>query len=68
MPKSLYLNKDVPVQLREIGKKIRKKAGELYHKKINYEYRINGICIDGVFCHHSEIVLEGAIADRMDDQ
>jgi len=43
LPKGLYLNKDIPAQLREISKKIRKKAGELYRQNIRYEYCINGI-------------------------
>lgn len=70
LPEKVYLNKDVPLQLREINKKLRKKAGELYRKNVPYEYRLNGIVVNGALLHHSEIVFGDTDANiqAMDSQ
>lgn len=56
-PAGIYFNKDRPFILREIRRKIRAKAKELWEKNIKYEFKDLGLIIDGKFHHHSEFGL-----------
>lgn len=54
LPKGIYFNKDRPFILREIRRKIREKAKELWQNKIEYEYKDLGLNYNGKFHHYSE--------------
>lgn len=54
LPKGIYCNKDRPFLLREIKRKIREKAKELWASNIEYEYKDLGLIYDGIFHHYTE--------------
>jgi hypothetical protein len=59
-PKGIYFNKDRPFMLREIKRKIRNKAKELWESNTNFEYKDLGLFYNGTFHHYTEFATPDA--------
>jgi hypothetical protein len=57
LPDGIYVNKDRPFILREVRRKIREKAKELWSNNIEYDYRDLGLFYNGKFHHYTELEL-----------